>query len=529
MFSRVFNTARQILSRSPSAQGRSEDCIEENTAQGEAQTETTMVTTRSGNGTGPSVENTPRSSARKTRGKRELSQEEDTPAATKRIRRSVGTKKTATEQGEEVPPTPKPRAEDPQRIALDTPPVSIPDRTISAQEISDQLELPSSGRRGRPKVVIPKKPSTPSASQQSAAKKVDEEPSTTRESEFYTPGTYIASPEFVTPAMYRDTAGSPTPKPAKSSITTRTQVSNDDPSIQEAGISHQVLNQASDNAPTPTQDSIPTSSLRKTHMRFDSEEPDVNTTHGADTQPTLSGSAIQPNNTTEVQIDDHDDDASDSDEAPDVVTAATAATKVKAIQDEAARARKTIQDKDDLKKQKRMERIAEEQAEKRKREEAKAKKAAKQQAKEEQRRAKRENASSRNQTLDFNMDSLPALLPDSVLDAVGSHRAPTPPPVRTAKSAEQLHKEKLQRHIKFLEQGEKSIKDVKRGSINVSVLAQQNALLAPKVKRDTKNIREHWLKGRQQEKMGRMAKGKMQHRRMERKATGGGFLRGGDD
>jgi U3 small nucleolar RNA-associated protein 16 len=70
---------------------------------------------------------------------------------------------------------------------------------------------------------------------------------------------------------------------------------------------------------------------------------------------------------------------------------------------------------------------------------------------------------------------------------------------------------------------------VKKGSLNVHVLAPQNMLLAPKVNRDTKNIRERWLKGRQVDKISAKGKkGKMQFRRVERKSVGGGFLRNED-
>lgn len=528
MFSRVFNTARQILSRSPSTQGRSEDYIEAKQNQENVDTEADMVTTRSGTGTDPSVESTPRSSVKRTRAKRELDIEE-TPTETKRRRRSVGSKSAPAEEAEEATPTGKPKAGDAQAI-------SIPDRTISESKSPVQSKTPSSVRRGRPKVVVTKKSTSPSNAESATSENAGEEPPT-QESEFYTPGTHIASPEFVTPAMYRDTAGSPTPKPVKHSVSAsaallRKVVGKDKaPITNKAKFENEVpsSSQDSENAPISSQDSAP----KKTHMRFGSEEPANASTPTASSQKVDAAESVPQNSSAEAAEaeNDDDDDASDSDEAPEMVATSTAATKIKALDDDAARAQQSIHEKDQLRKQKRAERIAAEQAEKRKREELKARKLAKQQAKEILRQNKKQDAapSSNNPDLDVDMDALPALLPDSILEAVGSQRPPTPPLVRAGKTADQIRNEKLQRHIKFLEQGEKAVKDVKRGSVNVAVLAQQNALLAPKVNRDTKQIRERWMKGRQQEKTGKKVGSKVQFRRMERKAIGGGFLRGGDD
>ncbi|CAI6337373.1 unnamed protein product [Periconia digitata] len=519
MFSRVFNTARQILSRSPSAQRRSEERIEEESAYEDAEPGETMVTTRSGTGTDPSVESTPRSSV-KTRGKRELDHDE-TPTATKKRRKSGGASKPQSESDEGIP-TKKPESKDSQHVASGAQAVTIPDRTVTESKSPAQAEPPSSVRRGNPRVVIPKKPSTPSTVTRSAMKKGGEAPSATQEPEFYTPGSHVPSPEFVTPAMYRDSASSPTPKATKILTTTGDDGAHNSTTLEvytRSEVPSSSLN--SETAPISSQESIPALPQKKIHKRFDSEEPEVIPAQTI---------ADQPAEPAEVQTDDIDDDASDSDEAPEMVATATAASKIKAKDDEAARAQKAIEDRDARRKQKRAERKAEEQAEKRKREEAKAEKLAKQQAKEERRREKQEAAaSSRKEPPGFNMSSLPALLPDSVLEAVGSHRPPTPPPVRTGRSLEQIRKDKLQRHIKFLDQGEKPIKDVKRGSVNVSVLAKQNKLLAPKVGKSSKGIREHWLKGRHQEKVGRKGNSKAQFRKMERKAVGGGFLRGDDE
>jgi U3 small nucleolar RNA-associated protein 16 len=54
-------------------------------------------------------------------------------------------------------------------------------------------------------------------------------------------------------------------------------------------------------------------------------------------------------------------------------------------------------------------------------------------------------------------------------------------------------------------------------------------VLPPKVNRQTKNVREHWLKGRQQDKK-QMGKGKVRFGKVERRAYGiRGFMRNGEE
>jgi hypothetical protein len=258
------------------------------------------------------------------------------------------------------------------------------------------------------------------------------------------------------------------------------------------------------------------------HKRFGSEEPlDVAAPAPVEPAPEVS---------VEQEANELDDDGSDSDDAPEMVTTATAVSKARATAEETSRAHQAQQEKEQKRKQQRAERLAEEQAEKRKRDEKRARKLAKRQARED--RANGAESISLGAPLDIDMKSLPALLPDSILEAAGDRRSSSPPAARSRKTAEQLRKEKLNRHIKFLEHGEKAVKDRKKGSINVSVLAQKNKLLAPKVNENSKGIREHWLKGRQREKISSGKKGNFkQFKKMERRAVGGGggFLRGRDD
>ncbi|KAF2477421.1 uncharacterized protein BDR25DRAFT_299372 [Lindgomyces ingoldianus] len=254
--------------------------------------------------------------------------------------------------------------------------------------------------------------------------------------------------------------------------------------------------------------------LRQRLIRFASEEP---VDHQPTFTPTLDGAADEPPSAMKLK----EDDESDSDEAPDIVTAASAFSKTQAAEAEAARAFKAQQEKEKLKRKERAERIVEEQEQKKRREEKKAKKLAKAQA-------KQQLVKPEDDITMLDIHNLPALLPDSILEAAGDKRPPTPPPLLPGKSSKELQKEKLNRHIKFLERGEKPIKSVKKGPVNVHVLAQQNMLLAPKVNRDTRNIREHWLKGRQVEKKDKQGRRKMKFQKMERRAIGHGFIRSED-
>jgi hypothetical protein len=129
----------------------------------------------------------------------------------------------------------------------------------------------------------------------------------------------------------------------------------------------------------------------------------------------------------------------------------------------------------------------------------------------------------------MDIDVSNGLLPASLLETIDDQRPPTPPPQRRGKTEEELRKEKLNHHIKFLERVDKPAKDVKKGKLSVAVLAQQNRVLPPKVSRNTKNVREHWLKSREVEKT-RGKPGVRFGKRMERRPHGNrGFLRNGDD
>jgi len=279
-------------------------------------------------------------------------------------------------------------------------------------------------------------------------------------------------------------------------------------------------------APIPSQD-IPTSAQpEKTHMRFEDGESVV-----TQISPVANKSRETPTATDHAEdAAQDDDDASDSDdEAPEVVTTAAASSKAKAAQADADRAQKAQQAKEEAKRQAREELIATQQAAKREREEKKAKKLAKKAAKEAKAAAVPEEEEAEVKPR-MDIDVSNGLLPASLLEHIDDQRPPTPPPERHGKTEEQLRKEKLNRHIKFLERIEKPAKDVKKGKLSVAVLAQQNKVLPPKVNRSTKNVREHWLKGRQVEKKKKGVKPSSRFGKMERRPhVNRGFLRNGDD
>lgn len=543
MFARVFDTAKRILSRSPSVQGRSEETLEETPRSTDLEHESEMVTTRRGTGTEPPAESTPRSSARRGRPKRQLDVEE-TPTASKRRRKSVEDKRPSQEEVEEKPDPAKGFGEEqePEAENIDTIAVTIPDRTKEKAGTPEVVKQAPSTLRKSPRVVVQKKPPSSPPTESLPTEEDEGFAASTQEMIWVTPATKQSSSVYATPVTSKKVSkGTPTPK-AKSStpVSTRrsSRLNNNKTSQQPTSPpkeGNSIQSTFPDEIPSSTWEtdqlpvagedvnSLQTSQQEKTHTRFDSEEP-VETLDPIKIDQEEQGEAPVETSNTQKEAIAEDDDASDSDEAPEMVTTATAASKVKAAEAEASRAYQAQQEKEERRRQQRADRIAEEQAEKRKREEKKAKKLAKFQAKQEK---LQQRLAAPAAPQDVDMSNVPALLPDSILEAAGDRRPPTPPPTRPGKTAEEIRKEKLNRHIKFLERGERPIKDVKKGSVNVSVLAQHNKLLAPKVNKATKNIREEWLKGRRDEKRGGK-RGRMQIQKMERRPIGGGFLRGED-
>ncbi|OAL48306.1 hypothetical protein IQ07DRAFT_570832 [Pyrenochaeta sp. DS3sAY3a] len=478
MFSRVLDTAKRLISRSPSAQGRSSENVDTPSPSDEQDAATKMVTTRGGTET-PGAE-TPLSSVKKRAGKRELESLE-TPIQAKRQRKTAPPPKTTL-------------ASEP--LSQDESDGELLDTIAVASSKEEKLPI---RRRTGAKVVIAKISSPATEALDGEAHTPDEK----------SPSVYA------TPATSKKVDGSPTPK-AKTA-------KNRTPATATRSSARKLKAQKEEPAPieTPIPSQESTEAVlpqpAKAHRRFGSEEPAEGYEAPVTTQPEPTVGSEQG------------DDASDSDEAPEVVTTAAATSKAKAAQAEADRAFRAKQEQEQAKRQQHEERIAEEQAQKRLREEKKAKKLAKQLAKQQKATEAFEEDDEPSYSRAITKD-LPALLPDSLLDTIGDQRAPTPPYERRGKTEEQLRKEKLKHHIKFLEQSEKPAKDVKKGKFSVALLGQQNKVLAPaKATRDVRNVRESWLKGRQVVKKNG-AKAKFRSTKMERRPHGvRGFLSGGDD
>jgi hypothetical protein len=503
-----------------------------------------MVTTRGGTETPGAPTPTPRSSTRKAAGKRELESLE-TPTQAKRQRKSAPTSssKKRTAKQETEPDTPSQEAS--QESADD-----VSDTIAVATAATEDPQTPKKDdflplrHRSSPHVVVSRKSPDDSTATDSFGEGKDEAPATSQNPSFYTPAQQSGSGSvYATPATtFKQPEGSPTPK-AKAA---NGQTPASDSAKKGRGRPKKVVetpskfpdeiptsSYESDAAPIPSQDFVPPSAQpEKTHRRFGSEEPAE-----AQNSPVVNKQGnkryegpetIELEPATQLSQADEDEASDSDDEAPEVVTTAAASSKAQAAQAEADRAQKAQQAKEQAKRQAREELIAAQQAAKREREEKKAKKLAKKAARE----AKAAVGSDDEEpevASRMDIDVFNGLLPASLLETIDDQRPPTPPPERRGKTEEELRKEKLNHHIKFLERVDKPAKDVKKGKLSVAVLAQQNKVLPPKVNRNTKNVREHWLKGREVEKKGGKPSARF-GKKMERRPHGNrGFLRNRDD
>jgi U3 small nucleolar RNA-associated protein 16 len=514
-----------------------------------------MVTTRGGTETPGAPTPTPvRSSARKTAGKRELESLE-TPTQAKRQRKTAPTssqKKRAVREIKE----PDAHSEEPSQESVEAAdPVAVAAPSDEAPQTPANDGKMALRRKSNPQVVIPRtSPDVSTATDSFGESNEAEIQMPTHSSDFQTPmqapGSVYATPA-TTWKPRDDDEGSPTPKvaaakeqtPVSSSAkkgrgrpkkTPNKESSSQLPLQTPSKFAHvdeiPSSSYQSDAAPIQDQEWVPQSAQpEKTHRRFGSEEPaETQTSPIANRQGSQRYEAPQTTNVEPaVEAANDDDDATDSDdEAPEVVTTAAASSKAQAAQAEADRAQKAQQAKDEAKRQAREELVAAQQAAKREREEKKAKKLAKKAARE-QKAATDSLAEEQEPSVDIDVNGL---LPASLLENIDDQRPPTPPPTRGGRSEEEVRKEKLNHHIKFLERTDKGPKDVKKGKLSVAVLARQNRVLPPKVNRQTKNVREHWLKGRQHQERKMSGKGKTKVGRVERRAFGNqGFLRNGEE
>lgn len=521
MLSRVLDKTKRLLTRSPSLQGESEAPVSRN-----RDLSAEMVTSTRRGPIDQTPQSTPRSSTRKT--KRPL-EAEDTPLATKKRR---GSKKTGlqevTLQG---------------TAAEGTDQDAVPD--VSTTEIRGTQQTDEQGentttpaRPSSPKVVIQKTVSPAPADEEAPASAADDNERVMEESDIQNAlaKQFLPTPKLPRPAeVSAIQSGKKRGRKCKGSESNVGEEHEDlpAPAVEESAPKRDAVtevadSEADDEEPIqPVESSIP-SRPKNIRIRFDSEEPPA--AHSTEEEPPIPKPA--PTQT--------DDDSESDDEAPEEITASTALAAARQAETAAIKASKAQQQAQEAKRKARADRIALEQRQKRERLEEEALQREKQEARKAKKLAKRAKVEEgldgyeQENKLGIDLSNLPTLLPTSLLDAAGDVRPPTPPRLSPGVDPIQQRREKLARHIKFLERGEKRVKDVKRGGVNVRVLEEQNELLASKVNQDTKNVRESWLKGRREGKgkgkgtSGKGANGKMRFQRMERKAVGGGFLRSGD-
>ncbi|KAF2730661.1 hypothetical protein EJ04DRAFT_500054 [Polyplosphaeria fusca] len=499
MFAKALNAARRVLSRSPSVQERASTTRESPPRSHEP--EPAMVFTRSG------AEATPLGSTRST--KRTL-EAEDTPLASKRRRPSSKQSREAEDQGktpDDVETYDKSPGEVTRRKGLA---IAEPDEDTTIRK------LPVRGRAS-PKVVISKRsPPTDLTPVSNTFPKENEDSGSSQDHTFRTPAGHRQSSVYETPATSKHAIqemDETTPRPTSSRHKGQRGKSG-----KGQGTLEHLQDKASASAILSTQESATndaqgvSSPPKKTHIRFESEEslnsvPITQNKQGRtrfrDLLP-VSSEAKE-----DMESEDSDDDA------PEAITTTSAISKRREAEANAARAYEAQEQKQKLKRKVMETRMQEEREQKRKRNEDKAK--------------KRERNDAPHAPLETDLHSLPDLLPESLLEAAGDKRPPTPPRELVGKSGADRKRDKMNRHIRFLEHGEKSVKDVKKGRLNVHVLQQQNKFLAPKVNKDTKNIREQWMKGRQHGKRGSKGRTNRQFSKMERRPVGRGFIRGEDD
>ncbi|KAF3037512.1 hypothetical protein E8E12_006872 [Didymella heteroderae] len=508
MFAQLFGAAKRAISRTPSYQGRSSEAREEvpevptsdpaptDTADSEDAADTlTMVTTRRGTET-PGTAATPASSAKKTVGKRELDAL-DTPTQVKRQR------KTTVELTRNLRSTPRKGGDAPGTESTQDSADEAVDDTADATPRPDKASPLAIRRRSSPRVVV--EPSSP-----------DKEDAPTQDG-FHTPEPASSEAAFVTPFTSKKALeGSPTPKAAQSATPAAAKKARGRPKKTQK-------DDVPEEMPSSTQESSAASpaaaaAAPKAHVRFGSEEPTMNAK--GHTRYEAPAPAPAP---TPAAVED-EDSGSDSDEAPEMVSTSAAASKAAAAHADTSRALAAQSEKERKKREAREQRIAEEQAAKRERDALKAQKAAAR-AKKAARLSSVAELDEDATPMDIDRTSLPSLLPDSLLANLGDVRPPTPPPEARGRTEEELRREKLNRHIKFLEQSSKAPKDKRVGKHHVAVLGQQKRALPPMVSKNTKGVREAWLKGRQ----GQQTKGKPRIGKTHRaKFGGGGFLRGDD-
>ncbi|KAF2497566.1 hypothetical protein BU16DRAFT_525212 [Lophium mytilinum] len=367
-------------------------------------------------------------------------------------------------------------------------------RTKTSAPTSPSIELTASASRPIRVWPSPRIPRTDKDPEASIQRLSNASPSTTQASNSATPA---GSQQAGTPSRNPKEHGHQSSKP---DTVVDSIVDTSLPKKKGRKSANSTTDEAIDTASTPLE-SVPAASTSRKHIRFGSEEPEA--PMATSSQPAATEGSPTPADR---------DESSDDDEAPEAITHASAIQQTKASAAEASRAIDEALAASERKRQVRAERRAEEQKQKQRRQEKLAKKAQKKDSKMAQ----------------FDAD-LPDLLPESLLAAAPEKRPVTPPPEFIDTSVEDRKIEQKKHHIKFLEQADRHVKDVKRGPVYMRVLAKPNELLSPKVNLASRGLREHWLRGREKGKgKGADTKSKRKPQKpktMERKSVGGSFLR----
>ncbi|KAJ5112652.1 hypothetical protein N7532_000697 [Penicillium argentinense] len=208
----------------------------------------------------------------------------------------------------------------------------------------------------------------------------------------------------------------------------------------------------------------------KGHFRFDSEEPSV---------PKVP----LPQPAPQVSNDDDEDDSDD--DAPETIDNSAQLLKIK---EQAKRQEKLKQQEEQAKREKRRK------LDERRKVQAKSSKIKEIAAPSEDLHSESTTTLQGSTTQDARRRTLPALLPDDILNAEPMDRAPTPPAEDSSAAPKKSNK------LRFLDRTEKAPKDMQVGDVTIRVLdapstkSQSKPALAPKASKAGRNVKDNWLK-----------------------------------
>ncbi|KAI9369085.1 hypothetical protein BJX61DRAFT_536726 [Aspergillus egyptiacus] len=221
----------------------------------------------------------------------------------------------------------------------------------------------------------------------------------------------------------------------------------------------------------------------KKHFRFGSEEPEI---------PETAENTQQEEPTSAQQ---HDEEESSDDEAPETVDNSAELSRIK---EEAKRREKARQIEEQLKKEKRRQldeaRKLQAQASGKRKEVSVAATTPGVGSPVEDLVSESSATLQGSFTQDGRRPTLPALLPDDILNAVPDVRPPTPPPEAEAFAQKKPTK------LRFLDKKEKAPKDVRMGDVAIRVLDSDNSrkksgtALPPKASKTGRTAKDAWLK-----------------------------------